>query len=81
MRVVFLDMKDEKRLDNLRKREQAAPENLELVEAHATEEQVKNVLPQLADLRLPGDRPVEELVSTVVTWIHQGDSAQSVCAA
>jgi len=81
MRVVFLDMKDEKRLDNLRKREQAAPENLELVEAHATEEQVKNVLPELADLRLPGDRPVEELVSTVVTWIHQGDSAQSVCAA
>ena len=81
MRVVYLDVKDEKRLDNLRKREDAVPETLELVEAHATEEQVKNVLPELADLRLPGDRPIEELVTTVVTWIHQGDSTQSVCAA
>lgn len=81
MRVVYLDVKDEKRLDNLRKREDSLPEKLDLVEAHATEEQVKNVLPELADLRLPGDRPIEELVTTIVTWIHQGDSAQSVCAA
>jgi ribosome-binding protein aMBF1 (putative translation factor)/cytidylate kinase len=81
MRVVYLDVKDEKRLENLRKREEAVPENLKLVEAHATEEQVKDVLPELADLRLPGDRPVQELVTTLVSWIHQGDSAQSMCAA
>lgn len=81
MRVVYLDVEDEKRLDNLKKREETMPEKLELVEAHATEAQVKNVLPELADLRLAGDRPIEELVTTVVTWIHQGDSAQSTCAA
>jgi ribosome-binding protein aMBF1 (putative translation factor)/cytidylate kinase len=81
MRVVYLDVKDEKRLNNLRKREDAVAEELELVEGHTTEEQVKNVLPELADLRLPGDRPLEELVATVVTWIHEGDSAQRMCAA
>jgi cytidylate kinase len=80
MRVVYLDVKDEKRLNNLRKREDAVAEELELVEGHTTEEQVKNVLPELADLRLPGDRPLEELVATVVTWIHEGDSAQRMCA-
>ena len=35
-------------------------ENLELVERHMTEQQVKDLLPDLADLRLPGDRPVSE---------------------
>jgi dephospho-CoA kinase len=81
MRVVYLDVDDKQRLENLRKREEDVPEGLKLVEAHATEEQVKDRLPGLADLRLPGDRPVPELVSTLVTWIHQGDGAQRMCAA
>jgi ribosome-binding protein aMBF1 (putative translation factor)/adenylate kinase family enzyme len=81
MKVVYLDVGDDKRLENLRTREQAETEALKRVEEHPTEEQVKDRLPGLADLRLAGDHPVPELVSTLVKWIHQGDGKQSMCAA
>jgi transcriptional regulator with XRE-family HTH domain/dephospho-CoA kinase len=81
MRVVYLDVSDQKRLENLREREEVVPAKLKLMETHPTEEQVKELLPDLADLRLSGDRPVPELVTTVVKWIHQGDGIQSMCAA
>jgi len=45
MRVVYLDVDDKQRLENLRKREEDVTEGSRLVEAHATEEQVKDRLP------------------------------------
>ena len=81
LRVVFLDVQDEDRLKRLTILDARMAEHLELVEGHTTEQQVKDLLPQLADLRLPGDRPVSELVSTLINWIHQGDGPRNACAA
>ena len=81
LRVVFLEVEDEQRLKRLNAQDERTAENLELVEGHATEQQVKSLLPNLADLRLSSDRPIPELVSTLVNWIHQGDGTRNVCAA
>jgi len=77
LRVVFLDVDDNTRRARLRGIDEDIPKKLELVEAHSTEEQANERLPALADLRLPGDKPVQQLVSTVVNWVHQGDG--TVC--
>jgi dephospho-CoA kinase len=81
LRVVFLEVEDEQRLKRLNAQDERTAENLELVEGHATEQQVKSLLPNLADLRLSSDRPIPELVSTLVNWIHQGDGTRNMCAA
>lgn len=81
VRVVFLDVDDSKRLERLRRLDESMPDKFVTIESHSTEQQVKEVLPNLADLRLPGDRPVSDLVSTVIGWIHQGDGTRSSCAA
>jgi transcriptional regulator with XRE-family HTH domain/dephospho-CoA kinase len=81
LRVVFLDVGDEQRLKRLNAQDERTAENLGLVEGHATEQQVKGLLPDLADLRLSSDRPVPELVATLVNWIHQGDGTRTTCTA
>lgn len=75
LRLVYIDVDEEARRARLRQDDGDLPEKLQMVERHSTEEQVKNRVPALADLRLPGDKPVVELVSTVVNWVHQGDGA------
>ena len=81
LRMVFLDVEDEQRLKRLKAQDERTIENLALVERHVTEQQVKDLLPDLADLRLSSNRPVSELVSTLVNWIHQGDGTRNACAA
>jgi transcriptional regulator with XRE-family HTH domain len=81
LRVVFLEVEDEQRLKRLKAQDERMIENLTLVEGHVTEQQVKDLLPGLADLRLSSNRPVPELVSTLVNWIHQGDGTRDACAA
>jgi ribosome-binding protein aMBF1 (putative translation factor) len=75
LRLVFLDVDDSTRRHRLSQLDADIPKKLELVEAHPTEDQVSERLPSLADLRLPGNQPVAQLVSTVVNWVHQGDGA------
>ena len=79
LRIVFLDVPDEQRLERLQKIDLAVAQNLKEVELHSTEQQVREQLQQLADLRLSGEKPVPELVSTVVNWIHQGDGSLKPC--
>jgi ribosome-binding protein aMBF1 (putative translation factor)/dephospho-CoA kinase len=81
LRVVFLDVEEGKRLERLKAQDERIVENLELVEKDSTEQQVKGLLPDLADLRLSSDRPVPELAATLVKWIHQGDGTRNTCAA
>ena len=80
LRLVFLEVNDNKRLERLRRIDQNMAQHMDLVESHSTEEQVKEGLAELADLHLSGDRPVSELVSTVVNWIHEGDGPTRPCA-
>jgi transcriptional regulator with XRE-family HTH domain/dephospho-CoA kinase len=79
LRLIFLDVDDTTRRDRLRQIDEDTPTKRQLVEAHRTEEQVNERLPALADLRLPGNQPVAQLVSTVVNWVHQGDG--TICTA
>lgn len=81
LRIVFLDVNDAVRHERLTGGDEAMPEKLQMVESHSTEVQAKDQLPALADLYLSGDRPVGELVSTIVNWIHQGDGTPKPCAA
>ena len=81
LRIVFLEVGDDKRLERLQRIDKTMTQHIELVESHSTEEQVKEGLSDLADLHLSGERPVTELVSTVVNWIHQGDGTPKPCAA
>jgi hypothetical protein len=79
--MVFLEVDEQKRMERLKSQDERIVENLKLVEEHATEQQVKDLLPDLADLRVSNDRPLEELASTLVNWIHQGDGTRNMCAA
>lgn len=73
LRVVYLEADEATRRARLRQSDGDWPNKLQMVESHSTEEQVKDRVPALADMRLPGNKPVVELVATVVNWVHQGD--------
>jgi ribosome-binding protein aMBF1 (putative translation factor)/dephospho-CoA kinase len=81
LRMVFLEVDEQERVGRLKAREERIVEHLETVEAHATEQQVKDLLPDLADLRLSKNHPDQDLASTIVNWIHQGDGTRNTCAA
>jgi len=70
VRIVYVDVGDDKRLERLRRMDESMPGKFKEIESHSTEQQVKELLPALADLRLAGDRPVSELVSVIVDWVH-----------
>jgi transcriptional regulator with XRE-family HTH domain/dephospho-CoA kinase len=80
VRVVYLDIDEEKRHERLLREEEGDSKKLAQVEAHSTEQQAGDLLPKIADLKVSGDRPVEDLVRDIVTWIHQADGGQD-CAA
>ena len=73
IRIVLLEVDENIRRIRLGKRKQTGFERLETVEKHPTEVQVKTELPQIADLKLEGNKPIQDLVRDVVTWVHQGD--------
>ena len=80
VRVVYLDIDEEKRHQRLMQEEEGDPKKLAQVESHSTEQQVGDLLPKIADLKVSGDRPVEELVRDIVTWVHQADGGQDYAA-
>lgn len=71
-RMIYLDVDDETRTTRLRKRG-TEEEDVEGIEHHPTEQETKTTLPDLADLRLAGTKPLEEVVKQIVTWVHEGD--------
>jgi hypothetical protein len=80
LRILYLDVDDKTRFQRLKHLDETMEQKkLELVESHRTEEQVKDRLPALADLKLSGDQSISELVSKVINWIHQGDGFRGTC--
>lgn len=80
LRLIYLDVDDKTRFQRLKQLDETMEQiNLERVESHRTEEQVRDRLPALADLRLPGDQSISELVSKVINWVHQGDGFRGTC--
>jgi dephospho-CoA kinase len=77
LRLIFMETDDRLRHERLRERDSATSEKLERIESHSTEQQAKERLAGVADLCLQGDRPLSELVSTVLNWVHQGNGTQN----
>ena len=73
IRIVLLEVDENIRRARLAKARRADFEWIEAVERHPTEVQVKSELPQIAHLKLEGNKPIQDLVHDVVTWVHQGD--------
>ena len=73
IRVVLLEADEATRRSRLAREKQRDFEMFETVQKHSTEAQVTTELPRIAHLRLAGDRPIQDLVHNVVTWVHQGD--------
>jgi hypothetical protein len=81
VRLVFLEVTDVRRIERLRIRDSGVVERLKQIESHSTEEQASTVLPEMADLRVSGDKSISELVLEIVTWVHQGDGKPNPCTA
>ena len=73
IRVVLLEVDEATRKARLAREKRRDFEMFETVEKHSTEAQVKTELSRIAHLKLAGDRPIQDLVHDVVTWVHQGD--------
>jgi transcriptional regulator with XRE-family HTH domain/dephospho-CoA kinase/Zn-dependent peptidase ImmA (M78 family) len=80
VRVVYLAIDDQKRHERLMQEDQIDEKKLGQVEAHSTEKQVMDVLPKIADLTVSAERPIEDLVRDIVTWVHQADGVQEFAA-
>ena len=74
LRLVFIDVADEKRRERLDQERDNVTDKLAHVEKHSTEKQVEKVLPGIADLTVTTESDVNQVVQQIVTWVHQGDS-------
>jgi transcriptional regulator with XRE-family HTH domain/cytidylate kinase len=76
VRLIYLYVDEAERLRRLKEREPSTPDRIEAVENHSTESQVKNVLPESADLRVSTQEKPEVVVDKIVDWIESGNTAQ-----
>jgi dephospho-CoA kinase len=74
-RIVYLEVDDQTRKERLRQRG-TREEEVERMGDLPTERVVKEQIPQIADLTLQGTRPLDEVVSDIVTWVHEGDGGR-----
>ncbi|HKQ09499.1 MAG TPA: Shedu anti-phage system protein SduA domain-containing protein [Blastocatellia bacterium] len=71
MLTVFLDVDDRIRLTHLREENITDPSDIERVESHSTEAQVRTVLPKTADLVVKGDGHREILIGKLVALVKE----------
>lgn len=60
--LALLEVDEEVRMDRLHKEETKEDSVIKRVESHSTEEQVKAVIPQIADYRIDGNEPIDILI-------------------
>ncbi len=77
-RIVYLDIDDNTRKERLLHDHDVREEEIERMDSHLTEREVKEHLPQIADLRLQATRPLKDIVRDIVSWIHEGDGSYCV---
>lgn len=70
LRIVFIQVTDKARVSRLPEEEIKGVTQLQKLETHSTEVQVRTVLPELADLIVDGDKEPGELVEEVVNWVR-----------
>jgi dephospho-CoA kinase len=70
VKIVFLEIDDDIRLERLRARGDGTRESLTLAEAHSSEQQVTSILARRADLTIDNGDSVQESVRRVVQWVQ-----------
>jgi dephospho-CoA kinase len=81
LRLVHIELSEKTRRERLERTDKDVLARLDDIESHSTELEVGSTLPTWASWRVEGERPVEELVREIVSWVHQGDGAQNTCDA
>lgn len=68
--LIFVDVKDTIRAERRKKIDAIDCINTNKIESHSTELEVKNILPQIADLIVDGTRPIKDLVQEIETLVE-----------
>ncbi len=69
--LIFIDTSESIRETRLSQRSMAAYNDLQNVEDHPTEVQVKTQLRQVADMIVSGDKPIAEIIQEILVWLQQ----------
>ena len=68
--LVYVSLDDVERKNRLKARNKDDSLNLEELELHSTEEQVKTTLYSRADIVVDNSRPTDEVAKEIAAWIH-----------
>lgn len=71
MRIIYIDIDQQSRLNRLTRRGEGDPLLLTLAEQHSSELQVGSILRGMADLILDGRRPIPESTASVLQWVKK----------
>lgn len=74
LRLIFVDIGDEQRRERLTLEGDVDLDKMPQIEKHSTEKQVRNILPDLADLRVSTEKGVGEVVREIVSWVHYAEN-------
>lgn len=77
LKLVFVAIEEPRRLLRLEASGLADTHRLAEVEKHSTERQVRQALPGIADVRIDGSRPHEELVEELIVWVREWEQMKS----
>lgn len=70
LRIVFLSVDEETRIDRLTQRGEADATTIAPADAHSSEQQASSTLAASADLVIDANKPVDEIVREVMNWIR-----------
>jgi hypothetical protein len=74
LRIVYIELADEVREYRLPEEGINDAAQLQRIETHSTEVQVKTVLPESADLIVDGGKELDDLVHEIVNWVQSQTS-------
>lgn len=68
--LVFIVTNESVRKDRLHERNVIDHNELQQIESHSTESQVRIALPEMADLTMDGTKPIEDLLQKITAWVQ-----------
>lgn len=68
--LVFIKKIEHSRKSWVYQRDSISADRLRAIESHSTETQVETVLAEIADLKIDGDRAINETVQEITDWVH-----------
>ena len=69
--LIFIETSEAVRRNRVTERKGADCKELLRIESHSTERQVQAALPQIADITVDGNRPIEDLAQEITGWVME----------